>query len=471
MRCTRILSLIAVIFMFTPQTASAIVVGLEQFVVMRNDDGANTLDVYFNDQFDDGLAPESSPGTTENPNALYFTQRDPNPLALPVSPGLPAPNFVEDTSGTGRLIMDGALGQLRTFTLVNETSGTQVFDGDLVRIQSARLLSSQSAGSDAGLRANDDIEVRALFDLVEGDFRTTNYGIGLIDGGGLTPFDDRMRLSVLKAGNDTSYVQFFENTPQNDGSSINTTFGRVAVDFSNDQILLRLKTNSNDNSVMADFAYVNGGPIDISNTANLTPLTFIDVPGTGQIFTGENATRAEFRMLQPVEEVNIVKLTAGSPITISQLVDTTGDFSLSFDYRFELNTGNLVVELGGVELGTILAPDPASGSFLTALFTVNDSSSDALKALRNQTDLLLEITYNGDSGSYILIDQIQVTGILGLENSDFSGGNLDGWAQTGAGTAGVITLVAPAPEPGTFAIFGIGLAGLCLMRRRRRIAA
>jgi len=126
-----------------------------------------------------------------------------------------------------------------------------------------------------------------------------------------------------------------------------------------------------------------------------------------------------------------VQLTTGSPVSISQSVDTpNGDFQILFDYQFLDEAGTLTVTLEQTLLATLLGADSVVGEWIDHGLVVSDP------ALFNLTGATL--TFELDDalvGQRLLLDDV------GLH------------------------LINEVPEPGTLAIMSLG--ALALIRRRR----
>lgn len=100
---------------------------------------------------------------------------------------------------------------------------------------------------------------------------------------------------------------------------------------------------------------------------------------------------------------NVVRLTTGSPVVLSQLIDTPTDaFTLSFDYEFLTDTGTLEVYLANMLLGTFDAPATPPGSFESASLVLTDAS------LLGLTSAELAFEFDGFTGSQIDIDNVMV---------------------------------------------------------------
>ncbi|NNM00549.1 MAG: hypothetical protein HKO62_07355, partial [Gammaproteobacteria bacterium] len=131
-----------------------------------------------------------------------------------------------------------------------------------------------------------------------------------------------------------------------------------------------------------------------------------------------------------------LRLTTGSPITLSQLLSTPFEaFELTFLYEFLTTTGDLSVLLGGELIASIDAP-AAPGGGLTPFVVLVDNP-----ALLGQTGLELAFLFDGLTGSQILLDDI---------------------------AAAVVVVPLPAALP---MFMTAALAGLAGFRRARRPAA
>lgn len=444
--------------------AMATVVNMDHFAVYKNGN------LYFHDPFSDDLPPPSTSATYSNNSPVSTSTRG---------------TFTE-TLGTVEMGGAGSLGE-PFFPTAALNTGSTIFTGqELARRHRVRFNTNSSnnpANIGSGLKNDDDITIMGLFDLSQPDSGSTNYGIGFSDfsGGNLNAGDDLFRLRVIKTSTSGNQIVSFSEFDSTSGASVITPIGSDLTDFNNQQILLRLRTdgrtNPTSNAVFADYAYVNGG-VDITSGPTPAGLTFYSL---GQVngFSNELFTRAEYSFLQRVDELNFGALTAGSPTSISQEVTVgTGlsEINVSFNYRFETTTGSFEVFLDGVQVGTtILAPGIFDPAFTSVMLTIDDPTT--LLALEGiTTDLMF--TVDGSPGSKILIDNILVEGVAGFQGGNFEGDGIgEFWTVTtdpnstsGLGGAGILTIVA-APEPSTLAVFVFGLAGLGLMRRRKRMAA
>ncbi len=403
------------------------VVNVDQFVVMKNDS------VFLNDPFSDSQPPPQSEATFPGGSSASYTATGDFGAGCP-------PDLCADVGGKTTMNSDNGRPTISNTVL---STGRTIFAGDLTRIHRATFRTNRdNSNLMSGLKIVDEIEVLGLFDLVEPNRGTTNYGIGFSDigpGGVILGRSDRLRLSVLKGSSDLqTRINFFrfERGAGPGGADLVTPIARSGVltpaDLSNSQILLRLRTPANDNTVTAEFVFVNS-PIDISDATAVNALSFTTLGATATIFDGENFTRAEFRLLQRITDFALAELTSGSPTSISQTVDTGATpFDLSFNFRFETTTGELTVTLDGTLLGTIMAPGTLTSAFQNAKFLVDGS-------LLNQTGLELKFEIDGPAGSTVVLDNILFPGI---SNGNFATGDFTDWtvATTGTGSAGVLVI-------------------------------
>lgn len=279
-----------------------------------------------------------------------------------------------------------------------------------------------------GLKIDDTIEVRALFDLVAPQKKGDQYGIRLTDQTSTQAGDDVILLRVVKSsvtGNDL--ISFAKANFETGALDL---AGSHLLEPGHDQILLRLRRpNTLDRQVFASYAYVDAGVIgSFTNLSNIgksgNPIT---------IFNGENFTQAQFNLLVR-NDVTTGSLVSGSPASISQTVNTPGSpFAVSFVYRFESTAGVLTVSLDGTVLATIDAPTDLLTEFQSFSVSVSNSTLLGLTGA--------SLTFEIDSdipGSTVLLDNIQFPG---LQNGNFTGGDLSNWVTVG--NAGVLVVESP----------------------------
>lgn len=377
---------------------------IDQFVVIKNGT------VLFNDGFGDGNPPPSGVGPFS-----YLT------------------NGVFAESG-GKGIMNSDVG-FPTLGLAGF-----VLDEPILFTSGLLLTNIDNNNLTLGLKVDDTIEVRALFDIVAPQKKSDQYGIRLTDRTLAQAGDDIILLRVVKSsvtGNDV--ISFAKANFETGALDL---AGRQLLEPGHDQILLRLQRPGNtalDREVFASFAYVDGGSIDISDNVAIGLLSFTNLSNIGQsgnpitIFNGENFTRAQFNLLVR-DDVTVASLVAASPASISQTVDTPDSpFAVSFIYRFETTTGTLTVSLDGTMLATINAPADLETEFQS--FSINVTNP----ALLGLTGAPLTFEINSDiPGSTVLLDNIQFPG---LANGNFAGGDLSNWVTLG--NAGVLVVESP----------------------------
>jgi hypothetical protein len=129
-----------------------------------------------------------------------------------------------------------------------------------------------------------------------------------------------------------------------------------------------------------------------------------------------------------------IGMTTGSPVSISQLVDTpNGDYLVSFDYWFQTTTGMLSVQLDGVDLLTLDAPSTVASDWSVGGVLVDNET------LRNLSDVSLSF----------LLDDGDLPGDASVYLDNIS--------------LGLVHAAAAVPEPGTLCLVALGLTAL---RRR-----
>jgi uncharacterized membrane protein len=131
---------------------------------------------------------------------------------------------------------------------------------------------------------------------------------------------------------------------------------------------------------------------------------------------------------------NLLQMTTGSPILVSQQVDTpAGDFAVAFDLLFTTDTGTLQVMIGTTLIAELVAPDTIASELSPVQLIVDNP------ALFNLADVTLSFTLDGPTGSQALIDNIALQALVTV------------------------------PEPASLALMGIAALG-AVRRRGSRIA-
>lgn len=152
---------------------------------------------------------------------------------------------------------------------------------------------------------------------------------------------------------------------------------------------------------------------------------------------------------------SVAQLTTGSPVSLQQSVDTpAGSFTMSFDFAFLTDTGELTVTLDGTQIGIPLLGADFDSGFSTATFEVDDA------ALLDRNSILLEFGLNGPTGSSVLLDNVRFPGLL---NANFEGG-LTSWSSSGEGSVNIASVPEP-PSIWTLSIAILTLAGFAAWRR------
>lgn len=203
---------------------------------------------YFQDSFDDGVPPPSSP---LGPNAYYVT-------------GSVGPE------ANGKLTLDE-----------NDAVASTDSTGQGELVQAVRG-NTGIDGIDPGFYLGDRVSVTAIFDLVAPDAQLQGYGVRFTDSatGMGKQGSDLTQVRVRRTSLDTLQVQFVN------ASYVDGTFeiiSRAMLDMMHDQIALMLDLDAL-GDVTASYSYLNGGIAGPKMTLG----------GTSRIFEGENWTRVEF---------------------------------------------------------------------------------------------------------------------------------------------------------------------------------
>lgn len=418
-------TIVGVVLVFTvtyPGVADALEAKIDQFVVLKNGS------IRVNDPFTDGNPPCDLQNPFVEGSTRTYTCRG------------------VFTEGSGKATFN-SLDGFPTFGLAGSLLDVPVL------LNQARHNSNIEplAVSTGGLKVDDVIEIRGLFDLVLPEKKQDIYGITFTDRAlniG-NEGNDNVRLNVLKTRISGENVVRFTKSDFITGEV--DAADSVLLDPAHSQILLVLTRPGNtpaNREVHAKFAYVDA-PIDISG--DLSGLTFIHLDNIGNssgnpitIFNGEDYTRAAFRMLVR-DEVRAARLITGSPSSISREVNTPANpFSIAFDYRFETATGLLTVSLNGLPLATIPAPASVGTDFTHFIIDVNDADNGTM--LQGLTNVTLKFAIDSDvPGSTVLLDNIAFPG---LPNENFADGTLSNWETEGT----VNVLVIQSPEDATIEV-------------------
>ena len=250
--------------MIVGSAAHAYTVLLDQFVVTKNtDDGSGGNPVYLNDPFTDGSPLPTSEAT------------------FPSGGGTSAFTTGGWQESGGRAIADSSLGN----------PGISFFSGQPFVQTGFRFNTNAGDVTDTrGLKIDDDIEVRGLFDLSSTLGASGSYSIELRDSGAGGGNDDRARVGIVSDAGGNLSVRFRD---MDASAGTQTILDDDMLMAGHSQILFVLRHEANTGDVSASYAYVDT-LLDISDTdsAAYQGLSFIHMTGTASIFNGEDWTRA-----------------------------------------------------------------------------------------------------------------------------------------------------------------------------------
>lgn len=260
----------------TPSGSADYLFTMDRLTVTRNGQP------YFADEFSDGLAPPSGVGPFSYVGATV--------------------GALAETGG--RLVFDGA----------NAMPFVGVGTPDPIVGGSAVLRTNIDPASPAGLKSSTDFTVSGVFDLVEPDSPRETYGIRLTDrlvGGPGTPpdqlGDNAIEVRVIARTNGTAVVAFRHLDFESDAVTLLQAVPLAAPPGA-DQIRINLvHAVANVGQVAASFEYLSGGAVVGSHTFT----------ATGQIFQGENWTRAEVIASAPAMNDSSLGGTYGT-LTVAQ---------------------------------------------------------------------------------------------------------------------------------------------------------
>ena len=264
-------ALVGLAGVFFAATTNATTFYIDQFQITRDQDNKpGTIQPWFVDNFDDGIAPPSSEGTFPNgTTGSYLTVPDP----------MPGPEE------NGKLRLDTAQGFARFGSV----------SGDPILIQRARLATNTSnevGDLYRGLKDTQVFEVTGTFDLIEPTIDLEYYGVRLTDFSGPSP-NDNVELRVIRTASGEWEVQFVK--ADFDLGVFNIIDSVLLSDITGvgdyEQIALTLtKSSGNDKLISAAFEL-----IDLGGANSLQ----ISLDGTAGIFDGERWTQAAFFAIVP----------------------------------------------------------------------------------------------------------------------------------------------------------------------------
>jgi hypothetical protein len=150
----------------------------------------------------------------------------------------------------------------------------------------------------------------------------------------------------------------------------------------------------------------------------------------------------------PLATNHYVEMQTGSSVALRQTVDVPADpFAVRFDHRFATNTGQLNVRFGGDFLGSVAAPDTVGETLQRVAFDVSGE-------LLGQSDAVLELEFDGPTGSTLELDNVFLPGLV---NGTFESGSLAGWEAVTSGGGSVE--VVPEPSATLASLICLGVLG------------
>lgn len=261
-------------------TATATLIEIDQFAITKN------TSLIFDDQFDDGNPPPSAPNfIVSGRDASYYI----HPTDLTVG-----------TESDGVYAFDTTQGGIITSSIT----------GNSIKWQSYRVRTNIAQGQTRGLRSDDDLIIQGLFNFALPDPKEA-YGIRLVDYGthDTNGPNDAVFLELRQRNSGDFQIRFRQADFENDVVTTLEHYIFSDIDLSIfDQILFELSTDGFTDEA-SDNVYASFTLFDNEDLEN--PFT-IDFTATGEIFNGEDFTRAEFfaRAAVPVPS-SILLMAAG----------------------------------------------------------------------------------------------------------------------------------------------------------------
>jgi hypothetical protein len=312
---------------------------IDQFMIVRN--GVT----FFDDSFDNNIAPPDAPNLTGGTATSYSVTGEPGPeaggkLTLNLDDGEPTSN-------------------------ISET-------GSLLTLRALLLTNIDQADLNAGIKSGHTFSVTGIFDLIVPSEVATRFGIRLSDATLTAEGNDIVDLEVVRRSDGLVAIQLRD---LDDPANTDILIDQVLLDPGHDQIVLRLERGTlANNTIRASFAYVDGGVVG----------AFTTFANTVAIFNGENFTRAEFRASSaPTLETVQILVTAVNdapvnsvpgPQTVNE--DATLVFSAPNDNPISISD----VDAGSEAVEVMLAATNGTLTLagLTGLaFTTGDGNADA----------------------------------------------------------------------------------------------
>lgn len=421
--------------------AAAYRITVDQFTVYKNGS------VYLNDTFSDGNPPPIS-GTN-------------------FSSGQPVQYITNGgwAESGGRAIIDSSNGP--GFSPANS------FDGLPTNFHTMTFQTSNGSNTSFGLRNTDTFHAMALVDLTSEI--ASNGGTGLYDlrlqdsFGGFTP-NDEARIGVRASSDGSFQVRFGE---RNQNLGIVETRDSDALQPAHEQLLLRLD-HAGTGFVTGSYAYVNGG-LDLTNAAQLSSQTFIQMDGSVQLFQGENWTRATLAVAEPVaggtnanpllptttlgNSFIFNNLSITGPVGFTQPIVIDPEIAIGYDYE---------VGEGAENFASVLLPDDiGDGLYELVLFDAQNNPVLTGVTLFGGTEFDLTTLVVGGVSKFRVIG-IEQSAALDPEDplAFMTGLTFVNQFEDGTISMTALTEVVDVPAPGAAVIFVLGLAGIGFARRR-----
>ncbi len=248
----------AALLLLTAGSASAYTFSLDSFSLVKN--GVR----FFNDEFDNGIAPPDAPNFKNGVSASYWVR----------------PGTTVGPESSGKLTLDSS------------TATPSSFNPDVTKLHIAML---NGIYFDRDLKTVDTFSIEGLWDLgypATEINKTEKFGIRTNDVSGGNG-NDQLRLSVFNDFSGNSFISFDRFNGDLNGVVPNEM---IALESGHDQILLKLSKLSTDSDLItASFQYVDNGIFGAEQFFSQQ----------GLIFQGENFTRAAFFASEVVNPVPI----------------------------------------------------------------------------------------------------------------------------------------------------------------------
>ncbi|MGH1351091.1 MAG: VCBS domain-containing protein, partial [Methyloligellaceae bacterium] len=329
---------------------------IDQFTVTRNGE------VFFQDNFDDGIAPPSGGTFSNGYPATYST-------------------YSTFTESNGRAVMDGS----QAISIYNASIYTSIpFAGHFARLESNN--SNDPAYLEYGLKNDDDITLEARFDLAIPDERFEAYGIRLTDtnpNDPNQPGDDTMELVVRREADNSIKVLFTERDAITGTNEEIDSFILDATAQELDQIVLRLEDSlENPGVVIASFDLYDQGVIVASETLD----------NTGQIFGTE--TPGDISDDEIWTQAQIISYSPGT-VSSSTIQGNYGTLTIDHNGDWTYNLDNDNSDVQALDEGETLTDT------FTAVIADEYNATDSRE---------IAITITGQNDAPVILEGGDVTG-------------------------------------------------------------